>query len=418
MWATLLRTKPRRARAETLRIRARTLALRALGLSALVALSACSGMSIPTFSGGGNPAERINQPAQSLPAASGRTVGSGPVRVAMLLPLTGDVASVGTSMSNAASLAMDYIASSPNAGNNITLVIKDTQGNPAVASQKASEAVSENASLILGPLKAESVQSAGSVARNAGIPLIGFSNNSGAASPGVYLLNVLPETEVRRSLSFAQGNGTQALAAIVPSNAYGRIQEGAFRQVASELGMTVRAVYQYSTEQEARTAVDQVTPFLEQGSIDGLFIPDRATAPSIGVLLGQAGIAKNNLTIIGSSDWAGDQTIQQTAFLGGAIYPAVDDSGLTALTPQYTQQFGNEPHPFSTLAYTSVLLANSSTLSQSQPRYDQTQLTRPSGFNGRDGLFKFRADGTSQYALTINRVTSGGAQRVDGARIP
>lgn len=387
----------------------------ALGLGSLALLTGCSGMSMPSFGGfGGQP----TQSTQQLPTAAGRTLGTGPVRVALLLPLTGDVATVGASMANAAELAVDFVQSQSSQQLNITVVVKDTGGNAQIAAQKASEAITEGASLILGPLKAESVQAAGGVARSAGIPMIGFSNNSGAASAGVYLLNVLPEVEAKRTLSYAQTQGKQAVAAIVPATSYGQIQEGAFRQAAAELGMTVRAVYQYSNETEARNAVAQITPFLQQGAIDTLFLPDRATAPSIGVLLEQAGIDKSNLMIVGSLDWAGDTIIPQTSYLAGAIYPAVDETGLAALRPQYQARYGSEPHPFSTLAYTAVLLANTSSLSMSLPRYDRTQLTRPSGFGGRDGLFRFLADGRSQYSLAIKQITIGGAQQIDGPKIP
>jgi len=387
-----------------------------LGSGVLTLVSGCSTISFPV--GNPFPSAATRLPGQTLPSAAGQVVGSGPVRVALLLPLSGDVASVGTSMANAAQLAMDFIARSPNINDNITLVIKDTIGDPAVAAQKASEAVSEGASLILGPLKAQSVRAAGAVARSAGIPLIGFSNNSGAAAPGVYLLNVLPDVEVKRSLSYARSQGRQAFAAIVPNTAFGQIQEGACRQAASDLGLTVRAVYRFSNEAEARSAVEQVIPFLKQGSIDALFIPDRSTAPSVGVLLEQAGVDRSKLMLIGSLDWEGDVNIPQTAFLVGAIYPSVDESGLAALTPQYEAKFGQPPHPLATIAYTATLLANSKSLSMSLPRYDRAQLTRPSGFKGRDGLFRFLPDGRSQYALTIKQVVAGGAQQIDGPKIP
>jgi len=96
----------------------------------------------------------------------------------------------------------------------------------------------------------------------------------------------------------------------------------------------------------------------------------------------------------------------------------VDERGLAALTPQYEARFNQPPHPLSTIAYTATLLANSQSLSQSLPRYDRVQLTRSSGFNGRDGLFRFLADGRSQYALTIKQVIIGGAQQIDGPKIP
>src|SRR5205814_9647489 len=101
------------------------------------------------------------------------------------------------STANADQLAMDSVQTSPKVGDNLTLVLEDTGASANGAAQRASEAVLEGSSLILGPLKGDQVLAAGAVAKSAGIPLIGFSNNTGAASPGVYLLNVLPEVEVR-----------------------------------------------------------------------------------------------------------------------------------------------------------------------------------------------------------------------------
>lgn len=350
--------------------------------------------------------------------AESQIAGTGSVKVALILPLTGDIATVGVSMANGAQLAMDYIQSNAQIANNITLLVKDSQGNAAMAARQASAAVSEGASLILGPLKAESVRAAGSVARSAGIPLIGFSNNSGAAAPGVYLLNVLPETEVRRSLSYARSQGRRAFAAVVPTTDFGRIQEGAFRQAVADLGLTARATYTFSNETEARVAMTQVVEQLKSGSVDALFLPDRATAPSFGVLLEEAAIDRTKVTIMGSADWDGDVKIASTAFLAGAVYPAVDDAGQIALRPDYMARFGTEPHAFASIAYTAVLLANSSTLSMATPKYSSQVLTRASGFNGRDGLFRFLPDGRSEYALVMKQVTVGGAQKVDAAKLP
>lgn len=391
----------------------------ALGLAAAGLLAACS-----NFSFGPDITTRntttVNQPSmqQALPAAAGEPIGTGPVRVALLLPVTGDLANVGISMANGARLAMEFVQSSPSVADNITLVLKDTAGDPQQAARMAGEAVSEGASLILGPLRGESVQAAGNVARTAGVTLIGFSNNTGAASPGVFLLNVLPEGEVRRSLSYARAQGRAGFAAIVPDTAFGRIQDGAFRQAVADLGLNVRATHSFSNEMGARSAIEQVIPLIQAGQVDALFIPDRATAPSFAVLLEAAGIDRSSLTIIGSADWDNDANIAQTPYLVGAIYPAVDPAGQQALLPEYQRRFGATPHPFATIGYTAALLANSSTLANTTPRYDRGQLTRASGFNGRDGLFRFLPDGRSEYALIIKQVVTGGAQQIDGPKLP
>ncbi len=379
-----------------------------------LALAACSMGGIGGFPGGQNPSS-----PGTLPFAVGQTFGSGPVRVALLLPLTGDPAlsTVGVSMANAAQLAVEYIEKTPTLQKNITVVLKDTGDAPGGASAAASQAVQEGASLILGPLKADQVTAAGAVARAAGIPLIGFSNNSGAASPGVYLLNVLPEGEVRRSMAYVKNQGKRAFAGVFPNTDFGRIQEGAFKQAAADLGLNARAIYNFSSEAEARTVVEQLVPLLQQGQIDVLFLPDRATAPSFGVLLEDAGIPAGTVQIIGSADWNGDSNIASTPYLSAAVFPAVDDAGYQALSAEYQARFGSAPHALATISYTATILANASSLAMGTPKYDRAQLTLPGGFNGRDGVFRFLPDGRSDYALVIKQVQLGGAVIVDGAKL-
>jgi len=386
-----------------------------LGGLSLLTLSACTGggFDFPSFGSTTPPLPTDG----SLPLAQGQSFGTGPVRVALLLPLTGDTASVGQSMANGAQLAMDFIGSNANMHDNITLVLKDTGPTPPGAAAAASQAVSEGASLILGPLKADQVSAAGAVARSAGITLIGFSNNSGAAQPGVFLLNVLPESEVKRSLGYAKGLGRRAFAGIFPNSSFGQIQQSAFQQAAADLGVTVVAVYNFGSEAEARDVVGQIAPTLMAGQIDALFLPDRATAPSFGALLQQANVPAGGIQVIGSADWNADPNILSAPYLAGAIYPAVDETGYQAILPLYQQRFGGSPHPFVTIAYTAVILANVSSLSMGSPKYDRSILTAPAGFNGRDGVFRFLADGRSEYALVIKKISNGAASVVDGPKL-
>ncbi|GLQ16895.1 penicillin-binding protein activator [Maritalea porphyrae] len=355
-----------------------------------------------------------------MPAANGEVLGEGAVRIVLLTPTSGEggLGTVGLSIRNGAKMAIDKINSSPQFASNIHLVVKDTGGSAVKAKALAAQAVSEGASLILGPLRADSVRAAGSVARAAGIPLIGYSNNSGASAPGIYLLNVLPETEVLRSVKYAQNFGRKSFAAIVPRTDFGQIQEGAFRVAAAQTGAAVHGIYQFSNEEEARTAVEQLVPFLISGTVDAIFLPDRATAPSIAVLLESAQIEKTDITIIGSADWDGDVKVSQTPFLTGAFFPAVDGAGYERLKPEYETIYGSAPHPMATFAYTSVLLANSSSLANATPRYDRSQLTRPSGFAGQDGVFRFLDNGTNQHALVMKQVVIDGSRIVDDAKMP
>lgn len=383
--------------------------------SVTLVLAACSVGGMMNFPVGGG----ASADPTALPAATGTVFGKGPVRVALLLPLTGQstLKTVGTSMANAAQLAVESIEKSDTLPDNITVILKDTGSTAAGAAQATSQAIQEGASLILGPLRADQVTAAGAVARSAGIPVIGFSNNSGAAGPGVYLLNVLPESEVRRSMGYAQKKGRKAFAAIFPKTDFGTIQEGAFRQAGADLGLNIRATYSFGSETDARNLIAEIAPLLKAGQIDALFLPDRSTAPSFGALLQDAGIVAGSVQIIGSADWNADSTIAASPYLTGAIYPAVDDAGFLTLSAEYQQKFGTTPHVLATIAYTAVILANASSLANATPKYDRALLTASAGFTGRDGVFRFLSDGRSDYALVIKQVTAGGASTIDGPKL-
>ena len=355
-------------------------------------------------------------PQASTPA---ERFGRGPVSVALLLPLSGDpaLASAGRAMANASRLAVDFINANPNIGENITISLRDTGGTAAGAGNAAGAASAEGAKLILGPLTGDAMRAAGTVARAAGIPLIGFSNNAAAAGDGVYVLSVLPEQQMKRALSYLMAQGWRGPAGIFPATPYGEAMAKAFRQQAIAVGFNPQAVYTFSSPNEAASIMAQARPLIERGMIDMLFIPDRTSAAAFGAALAQAGIGSEDVQLVGSADWAGDPALFAVPALQGAIFPAVDESGLRAIAPDYQARFGASPPPMATIAYTATILANVNTLSLASPPYDRAALTNPAGFNGRDGLFRFLGDGRSEYALAIRKIGNGGAMTLEGPRL-
>ncbi len=365
--------------------------------------------------------ERGGGSASPMPGMNGAAekFGRGPVPVALLLPLSGDpaTAQVGVSMANASKLAIAFIEANPNIGENITITLRDTGTTPAGAINAANAAVAEGAKLILGPLAADQVTAAGSVARASGIPMIGFSNTAAAAGPGVYLLSVLPEGEMKRSVLYLRDQGRRGPAGIFPATPYGEAQATAFRQQAIAAGFAPSAVYTFSSPEEARQIVEQAKPLIERGMIDALFIPDRASAPTFATVLREAGVTGEMVQLVGSAEWANDPAIQSSPALAGAIYPAVDPSGYAAIAGDYQARFGGRPHALSTIAYTATILANVNTLSLAVPPYNPALMTNPSGFNGRDGVFRFLANGKSEYGLAIMAIGPGGARLVEPAKL-
>ena len=235
------------------------------GLGALSLLSACDTMSFGLPSLGD-----LSLPAAKPQPRAGQNFGTGPVKVALLLPLSGDatLAATGASMANAAQLAMEYLAGLPKASVNITILVKDTGATAEGAAQQASAAVAEGVSLILGPLRGDQVVAAGAVAHKAGVPVIGFSDNPDAASPGVYLLNVLPESRRASQPHLRQRPGRKSTCCGVSGDRR-PAQRAAFETAISKFSLSARSTFSFSSDAEMRNVIEGVGPQIKLGNVTG-----------------------------------------------------------------------------------------------------------------------------------------------------
>ena len=375
------------------RVRA-TLSL--LGLAAI--LAACS-----TQLGGSGP-PIAQQPSEA--ATANAAVGEGQVRVALILPLSGqgNASVAGQSMKNAAEMALAEFKSP-----NIQLLVKDDGGTVQGAQAGAQQAISEGAEIIIGPLFAQSVSAVGQVARTSNIPVIAFSTDVSVAARGVYLLSFLPETDVRRIVDFSISRGKRSFAAILPDNAYGTVVEGAFQQEVSRRGGRVLVLEKYTPEgnriNEAARRVSQAA-----NQVDSIFIPDSPDAvPQVVNALAANGVDLRRVQMIGSGLWE-DARISSTAALEGAWYAAPEATGFRNFSARYRARYGQDPVRTATLAYDAVALVAALVKTQGPQRFSETSLTNPSGFAGIDGVFRFRPEGTNERGLAVLRVAPAGGQ--------
>jgi hypothetical protein len=339
-------------------------------------------------------------PVQSAPlpgtAPAPGTAGTGPVRVAMILPLTqpsGAPSVVGISLENAANLAI-----AEGGGNSITLSFKDDHSTPDGATAAAQQAVAENDDLILGPLFSPNVRAVGEVAQPLNKPVIAFSTDTSTAAPGVYLLSFLIENYVDRIVDYAASHGKKSFAALIPNNDYGRVASAEFQQVAAQRGLRVVEIENY-TPQTLSVAVGKIAAFGNQ--IDALFIPEQADAmPAMARALGAAGLNSQKVQVLGTGLWD-DARVLGLPALQGAWFAAPDNSGFEAFAQRYRAKYGSDPTRIATLGYDAVSLVIALSKRGSADRFSENVLTSSAGFNGADGVFRFKPNGQNERALAI-----------------
>jgi len=345
-------------------------------------------------------------PPGGAPAAPTDSIGTGQVKVGLLLPLSasGNAGLAGQSMRNAAELALAEF-NDPN----IQLLVKDDSGGPQAAQQATQQALDEGAGIILGPLFAASVTQAAQVAHTRGVPIIAFSTDSNVAGRGVFLLSFLPESDVDRIVDYAIAQGKRSFVALLPDNAYGSVVEAEFKQELSRKGGRLVALERYAAD--GGNMSDPVRQIAEAAPrADALFLPDAGEGVVAAVrALAAAGVDLKRLQLIGTGLWD-DARIFADPALEGGWYPAPDSAGFRDFAARYRARYGQDPARTATLAYDAVALVAALVKTQGERRFATETLTNASGFAGKDGVFRFRADGTNQRGLAVLKVTPSGGQ--------
>ena len=396
MWARYARGSGRTARALA----------RAAGFALFV--GACNAPGLGSFTDKPETqAPRVDSQPLAEPAAPvGQTYGTGAVRVGMILPLTqnGAPSALGQALSNAAQMAL-----ADGGAGDITLMVLDDRSTPDAAASAAQAEVKAGAQILLGPLFAASVRAAAGVAKSANVPVIAFSTDATTASDGVYLLSFLVETYVDRIVDFAVSKGKKNLAALAPDNDYANVALAAFKIEAARVGANVVAVERYQPGQAAGAVAALMR---EAPNVDAVFVPEQAEAlPSVANAIGTAGLKTQWL---GTGVW-NDPKVAALPSMQGAWYSAPESSGFNAFAKRYRAKYNADPPRLATLAYDAVSLTAALAHTQNAERYKPSVLANPSGFNGADGVFRFRANGLNDRGLAVVQIGGGGVQVISPA---
>ena len=342
---------------------------------------------------------REESPAPTLPAAETRH------RVAVLVPLTGTNAGVGTSIANAANLALLDAG-----GERIRLTVYDTAKGAQAA---ANQALADGNGLFLGPLLAEDVRAVAPIAWRANVPVVSFSNDVSVAGDGVYLMGFTPGQSVSRVVSYAASRGAQRFGALVPEGVYGQRAAEAVNEAVKRAD--ARLVGTETFERGVAGIRNAVTRLNGRGALDAVVIGDSGrTAAVAAPYLRSSGAAP--LRILGTELWANDADLGKTAALRGAWYAAPSDGMFNQLRTRYRARYGTNPYRLASLGYDAVLLAIRSAKDWRLGRqFPQGELRDRGGFAGVDGAFRFSGNGIAERALEVREVSATGTTIVSPA---
>ena len=345
-----------------------------------------------------------NEPAANRPT-------TGPVKVALLVPLSGPNVALGKSMLEAAQLALFATGS-----DRLTFVPRDTAGTSEGAAKAARSAISEGAQLILGPLLATDVEAVKPVAREAHINIIAFSTATQLAGGNTFLMGFLPRQEILREVSFAHERGLGRFAALVPNSAYGHLMTDALRDAVGASGGSIAKIeYLDSGDSDPAPAIQRLlgpgaastaapaNPGGASGDFDALLLPEGgARLKQIARQLKAVGIDPAKVRLLGSGLWD-DPSIGGEPALYGGWFAASPPEPRREFESRFQTTYGHPAPRLASLAFDSAALAAVLARNGRDP-FTREAILNPRGFTGVDGLFRFTPQGLVQRGLAVIEV--------------
>ncbi|WP_293884132.1 penicillin-binding protein activator [Sphingomonas sp.] len=360
-----------------------------VGLGVVTLLAACQ--VVPK----GRPGPLAPPPTATRPDPIGPSLPSDAERhrVALLVPLTGPNAGVGTSISNAANLAV-----LDTGGQKIRVTMYDTGAGAATAAQRA---IAEGNRVILGPLLAEDVRIVAPIARAAKVPLIAFSNDTGVAGNGTFVMGYAPAQSIGRVVDYAKSKGLTKFAGLMPVGLYGQRSSTALLRAVESNGGQVVSVQTFDrtpgSVKAAITKMNAASPY------QAVLIADSGRTAVAAIPSIRAGSGRS-AQILGTELWNTETGMAASPALKGAWFASVSNGLYSQLAAKYRVRFGRSPYRLASLGYDAVLLV---TRIAGEWRvgtaFPQSALSDAGGFSGIDGAFRFNREGIAERALEVQQ---------------
>ena len=252
---------------------------------------------------------------------------------------------------------------------------------------------------------AANVSAASGITLPANIVTVAFSTDTTVARRGVYLFSYTPQEDTKRIISYAGSLGRRSIAAFLPNNAEGLLRERVLREMAAKNGFQVNVVKYDRTPAGIAAAATQGAGIAQTS--DTIYVPEGGTIPKL-VLTGlkNSGTNLSEKTILGSGNWESVNT--QDSVVSGAYYPGRDISKFNDFASRYQSLYGKRPGVNAGLAYDAMTLAAEFVrLRGNNTAFAPSNFENPNGFQGVNGAFRIRSDGTTQRGLAVYQIRGG-----------
>ncbi|MEM6481177.1 MAG: penicillin-binding protein activator [Pseudomonadota bacterium] len=324
------------------------------------------------------------------------------VPVALLVPhgsTSAEEQLLARDLENAARLAVSDLS-----GVAIDLRVYGTAGNATQAQNVAIQAVDEGAKIIVGPLHAASANAVAVSMAPRNVNVMAFSNNPTIAGGNLFVLGQTFDTTADRLTGYAVSQGKRRIMTVYSDNVAGELGRNAISRAVSSRGAQSAGSVTYEFSQQGVIgAVPAITSTAQTNQADSIFLTANTAGalPLFTQMLPEAGLPPENIQYIGLARW--DQP-RQTLELPGVQegwFAIPDPQRETQFRSRFQSAYGNPPHALAGLSYDAIAAIGALAQSGRSDALSRGNLVQPAGFQGVNGIFRFRSDGTTDRGLAV-----------------
>ncbi len=341
----------------------------------------------------------------------------GTMRIALLIPKSGENAVLGNELQRGAELALFSLRNSA-----IELLVFDTVEKGADVA--AREAVVAESDIIVGPLFSDAVVPARQVAATHGVPMLALSNNTTIAGRGSWLFGYLPEQQVDILLGHALTAGRSKVGIIAADDVFGQKLARHARKRLGQFGLepedfvTLTAA-QLASEDELKDAVKRFTGYTPPADDEETPAASELPPPRFDAVLfaGSADFALRTAPVLayydadpervlylGNAQWNQRRILMEPSLQGGlfASRPTDRDDAFNAL---WSSALGGRPGALARLSFDAMAMA--AILAGQERETWNAALEAGSGYNGFSGAYRLMPDGGNRRSFEIRQVNGG-----------
>lgn len=345
-------------------------------------------------------------PTSAAAAKAQLTLGTGPTKVTMLLPLSapGSTGENGRKMYDGARLAMADLGDKL-----LTLTIQDTRGDSGYAKDLAVKAItSGTAKAVIGPSELAAAQHLAKLSGSKRPPVLALADNF-AGGAGVYSVRLSEADSAAAGAAAIAGKGARKFVLMVPAGVDSSAVESRVANALSIYGATLAVTLPYSPTDGGAKVVSDMGSLVEAPDAVVVACGDGSPTAVLAALKAK-GIPGKTVTLIGTDRWL---ERPMDPLYEGAYIATLDQSETGPIADRFKATYNYQPDVNVAYAYDMVALSAGIASSAGPDGFNKQVLENTTGFRGSTGLFRFRSDGSSQRSMPFFKVEKGQLKLVE-----